>query len=188
MGTMGKTMTTGGDVVSFLKDQHEQVKSLFQEVRYTAGKERSAAFRALRRMLAVHETAEEEIVHPAARISLPGGDAIVTARLEEERKAKDALVELEKLDVDSQEFESKLSALEGDVLAHAAAEEMTEFDRLADQLDPTRLERMQRAVAFAEAVAPTRPHPGIESQGANLLVGPFVSMVDRARDAIQSRK
>jgi hypothetical protein len=43
---------------------------------------------------------------------------------------------------------------------------------------------MAKAVRAAEAIAPPRPHPGVESAKTNLLVGPFASMLDRARDAI----
>ena len=37
----------------------------------------------------------------------------------------------------------------------------------------------------AEAIAPTRPHAGVESAKLNFAVGPFASMLDRARDLIQ---
>ncbi|MFO0612174.1 MAG: hemerythrin domain-containing protein [Polyangiaceae bacterium] len=187
MGTIGNNMT-GGDVVTFLKAQHEQVRTLFQLVFETSGDERASAFHALRRTLAVHETAEEEIVHPAARQALPDGDIVVAMRLAEERAAKEMLVELESIDLDTEAFERGLVSLEQAILTHSDAEEVTEFDRLANELDPTRLERMQRAVEFAETIAPTRPHPGIESRAANLFVGPFASMIDRARDAIQRVK
>ena len=43
---------------------------------------------------------------------------------------------------------------------------------------------MRKVVELAEAVAPTRPHPGVESRAANMLAGPFAAMLDRARDAI----
>lgn len=184
---MGTMIKSGTDVVSFLKGQHEQVKALFERVTSTHGEEREKAFRALRRLLAVHETAEEEIVHPAARHALANGEAIVTARLREENQAKKALTELEELDVDSIEFETKLRALKASVVAHAESEEREEFERLGSQLDPARLERMRKAAEFAEAVAPTRPHAGIESAAANLLVGPFAAMVDRSRDALSGK-
>jgi hypothetical protein len=35
---------------------------------------------------------------------------------------------------------------------------------------------MASAVVAAQAIAPTRPHPGIESAKLNLVVGPFASM------------
>ncbi|WP_239071904.1 hypothetical protein [Amycolatopsis sp. SID8362] len=37
----------------------------------------------------------------------------------------------------------------------------------------------------AEAVGPTRPHPGVESATANLLLGPPAAIMDRARDLIR---
>ncbi len=180
---MGTMITSGTDVVSFLKGQHEQVKALFEQVISSAGEERSKAFSSLRRMLAVHETAEEEIVHPAARRALPNGEAIVRQRLHEENQAKQELSEIEKLDVGSTEFDTKIRKLKAAVIAHAEAEEREEFNGLATALEPRRLERMRKAAEFAESVAPTHPHPGIESATANMLVGPFAAMVDRSRDA-----
>jgi len=184
---MGTIIGTSQDVISFLKEQHKEVKTLLSAVGSTKGEERSNAFYELRRLLAVHETAEEEVVHPAARRSLPDGEAIIEARLAEENEAKKALAELEELDIDSTEFESKFATLAKDVIAHADAEEREEFARLAIKLEPERLDRMRRAVELAESVAPTRPHPGVESQVANIFVGPFAAMVDRARDAVMGK-
>ncbi|AKU94979.1 hypothetical protein AKJ09_01643 [Labilithrix luteola] len=47
---------------------------------------------------------------------------------------------------------------------------------------------MRTAAELAENVAPTRPHAGIESAAANLIAGPFASMMDRARDALAAKK
>lgn len=184
---MATMISSGIDVVAFLKEQHEQIKAGFEQVRASAGEQRKTQFVALRRLLAVHETAEEEIVHPAARRALANGDVIVDARLQEENEAKKVLAELEDLDVSSAEFERQFVLLQSSVLLHARAEEENEFERLADELDTDRLEKMRKAVTFAESVAPTRPHPGIESAAANMLAGPFASMLDRARDAISGK-
>jgi len=184
---MATMIKSGKDVVSFLKGQHQQVKSMMEDVSTRSGKERERAFFDLRRVLAVHETAEEEIVHPAARTAIPDGEREVKARLQEENEAKKALTELEGLDVDSAEFETKFGKLKTAVLAHAKAEEHEEFDRLADALEPARLERMRKAAELAEAMAPTRPHAGIESKAANMFAGPFAAMVDRSRDALSGK-
>jgi hemerythrin superfamily protein len=177
---------TGEDVVHFLKAQHERIKSLFAEVLDSKGEDREELFVQLRRLLAVHETAEEEIVHPRAR-KLADAEQVVAARLEEEHKAKETLRELEKLDVDSAEFDGMFRTLQQDVLAHAEAEEQEEFAALAEAFDPPELQRMRHAVEFAERMAPTRPHPGVESAAANVLVGPFAMMIDRTRDAIRGK-
>lgn len=184
---MATMISSGIDVVTFLEEQHDQIKAAFEQVQTSTGEHRKNLFVALRRLLAVHETAEEEIVHPAARRALPNGDVIVDARLREENEAKKVLAALEDLDVDSAEFEQNLALLRSSVLAHARAEEENEFERLADVLDTDRLEKMRKAVNFAESVAPTRPHPGVESRAANMLAGPFAMMLDRARDAISGK-
>jgi len=182
------TMISGGiDVVSFLKEQHEQIRSAFEQVLAASGEERRNLFLALRRLLAVHETAEEEVVHPVARRTLTDGEVIVRARLEEEHEAKEVLSSLEDLDVDSNEFEKKLTLLQSAVLIHAKAEEQNEFELLGNVMDQEQLDRMRKAVDFAEKVAPTRPHPGVESATLNMLAGPFASMIDRARDAIAGK-
>lgn len=46
---------------------------------------------------------------------------------------------------------------------------------------------MGRAAKLAEAIAPTRPHAGIESQMANLMAGPFAAMLDRTRDIVAGK-
>ncbi|MUL75021.1 hemerythrin domain-containing protein [Mycolicibacterium sp. CBMA 226] len=174
------------DVIDLLTGQHEQIKSLFTETLVLAGEERERAFRDLRRLLAVHETAEEEIVHPRAKHKVPDGEKVVGARLEEEHEAKKALAELESLDIDSKEFTAKLTKLRDAVIAHAEHEEAEEFAKLGAELSPKELELMGQVAKLAQAVAPTRPHPGVESQAANLIVGPFAAMLDRARDVISS--
>jgi hemerythrin superfamily protein len=177
----------GRDVVAFLLNQHQQIKDLFEQVSKSTGAEREEAFTTLRRLLAVHETAEEEIVHPRARQELSDGDDVVDARLQEENEAKQKLSTLESLDIDSAEFEKLFQELQADVLNHAASEEELEFGRLADELDQAQLERMRKAVELAEATAPTHPHPGVESAKANMLAGPFAAMLDRARDLVTGK-
>lgn len=184
---MATMISSGTDVISFLKDQHEEIRSLFKLVDGSEGSAKHDAFISLRRLLAVHETAEEEIVHPAARRVLPHGESLVDARLLEENEAKQILAQLEDLDVDSPEFIAKFDMLERGVFTHAQAEEREEFAQLASALDQGQLDRMRRAAELAEKMAPTRPHAGVESATANVLAGPFASMLDRARDALSGK-
>lgn len=184
---MATMISSGVDVISFLQEQHEQIKIMMNNVASSDGKEKRDAFVALRRLLAVHETAEEEIVHPAARRALQHGERLIDARLLEENEAKKVLAQLEKLDVDSPEFDTAFSKLHQSVLIHAQNEERDEFAQLASVLDQSQLDRMRRAAELAEKFAPTRPHPGVESATSNLLAGPFAAMLDRARDALSGK-
>ncbi|GAA2722159.1 MULTISPECIES: hemerythrin domain-containing protein [Streptomyces] len=173
------------DVVTLLKQQHQQIRELFREVEASGGTSRKDAFNRLVRLLAVHETAEEEIVHPAARRAFASGDKVVDDRLREEHDAKQVLSELEDMDPESPEFMPTLNALRDDIEAHADAEERLEFDRLREAHDPRRLASMAKAVRTAEAMAPTHPHPGVESATKNILLGPFAAIADRTRDAVR---
>ncbi|KMO78555.1 hemerythrin domain-containing protein [Mycolicibacterium chlorophenolicum] len=175
------------DVIAFLRDQHNLIKDLFEEVLGASGtKAREQAFVELRQLLAVHETAEEMVVHPRARNDGAAGDDIVDARLREEHEAKVQLTKLESMDVGSDAFITELTAFREAVLEHAEREETEEFTKLERDLDESELRGLAAAVRAAEAIAPTRPHPGVESAKLNFAVGPFASMLDRARDVISA--
>lgn len=173
------------EVVAFLKAQHNLIEDMFDQVLHaTDPTAREKPFAALRQLLAVHETAEEMLVHPRARHEADAGDAIVDARLKEEHSAKELLSQIEKLDVTTDEFIAEVAKLRDAVLEHAEHEEAEEFPVLQRQLDDDDLKRMGTAVRAAEAIAPTHPHPGVESAKLNFALGPFASMLDRARDLI----
>ena len=97
------------DVVSLLMRQHGDIRNLFDEVEATTGDERRDAFRRLVRLLAVHETAEEEVVHPFVRRAVPGGEQVVEDRLTEEREAKETLAALDEMDTDDPKFLPQLN-------------------------------------------------------------------------------
>ncbi|MFD7233308.1 hemerythrin domain-containing protein [Streptomyces sp. NPDC059881] len=173
------------DVVSLLMRQHGDIRNLFDEVEAATGTERQDAFRRLVRLLAVHETAEEEVVHPFARRYLSGGEEVVEDRLAEEKAAKETLATLDDLDTNDPTFMPQFMKLRKDVQEHARAEERYEFTHIRRSTDATNLAAMAKAVKAAEAIAPTRPHPGVESAAANVALGPVAALIDRTRDTIR---
>jgi hemerythrin superfamily protein len=175
---------TSTDVVALLEHQHVRIRRLFATVRSSSGADRRTAFDDLRRLLAVHETAEEMVVHPSARRH--GANDVVDARLAEEHDAKQVLKELIEMDVEDADFDDRLATFERMVLDHADGEEREEFPHLRTHATATELSLMAKAVLAAEALAPTRPHPGVESMTLNLALGPVASLVDRTRDAVQA--
>ncbi|MCW2719567.1 hemerythrin domain-containing protein [Pseudonocardia sp.] len=180
------TATHEQDVVTMLVEQHNQVRNLFGELNTATGDRKRELFDDLVRLLAVHETAEEEVVHPMARRKIDGGEQVVETRLQEEDHAKRALGELYDLGVDNPEFDNKLAPFEQAVEQHAAREENEEFARLRATLSAEELRRMAGAVRAAQAMAPTRPHPGSpESAAGNLLLGPPLAVFDRVRDGVR---
>jgi len=172
------------DVIDVLLDQHVAIKQLFTDLASADGPRKRELFEDLVRLLAVHESAEEQVVHPVARAV--AGDGEVEARLHEEEEAKHALSKLYDLGVDHPAFDTELTALSRAVLTHAEHEEREEFARLRREESPEKLRRLAGALTAAEKVAPTRPHPGAgQSATANMLLGPPMGVFDRVRDAIR---
>lgn len=167
--------------------QHQRIRQLFESVLAGQVEDRDEAFAELRRLLAVHEAAEEIVVHPRARTDLRVGGALVDECLEEERTVKRLLAELEDMDIQSAEFVATVRILRDVVERHSEREERDEFIALRTDIDGDEAARMAETISVIESIAPTRPHPGAQSATANLLIGPFASMLDRARDAIAAR-
>ncbi|TMR31195.1 hemerythrin domain-containing protein [Nonomuraea zeae] len=173
------------DVIDLLQAQHGMIRDLFDEVEQAPADRRGEAFTRLVRLLAVHETAEEEIVHPYARHKIDGGDAVVEDRLAEEKEAKELLMRMDEAGPDASDFRQNLEILRAAVEAHARSEERYEFPQLRARTSGAERRGMAAGVKAAEALAPTHPHPGVESALKNVLVGTPMAMMDRARDVIR---
>lgn len=180
------SQTQAKDAVDFLIEQHNEVKSLFQQITSGSPASRRQPFEAVVRALAVHETAEEEVMWPVVRKRVPNGDALVKARIGEEDQAKKALSGLEKVDPASDDFLPLFKRVADIVLEHAQHEEREVFPQLREHQDATMLEAMRKALVAAETTAPTHPHASApESAVGNMVMGPFVAVADRVRDALR---
>jgi hemerythrin superfamily protein len=175
--------TADDDVIAEIVKDHQEIKRLFSEVEQSNGGSKRDAFNRLLTKLAVHETAEEEVVHPAVRSAARD---VVEQRLSEEDKGKKLLHELEEMGVDDPRFAAAFQTLEQEVLRHASNEERDEHPVLRSTVDQDKLRSMAKVYRAAEATAPTHPHPNSpESAIGNMVVGPVVAVIDRARDAIR---
>ncbi|MEV6101813.1 hemerythrin domain-containing protein [Nocardia sp. NPDC051981] len=177
--------TEQDDVVALLEEQHTQIKDLLQQVETASGDAKRQPFEDLVRLLAVHESAEEQVVHPASRRAKVAGE-VIDDRLHEEDEAKHVLAELYELGVTHDQFAGKFRDFAGSVIEHAELEEKEEFAQLRRSLSERDSTRLATAVRVAEAVAPTRPHPQAgESATANVVFGPPLALFDRVRDAVR---
>lgn len=115
------------NAVALLLRQHEEIRRLCRRVEANTGRRREEAFESLRRLLAVHETAEEQVVHPIVRRIAPNGDRIVDRLLEEEKRGKTMLRDLERMGTHDPSFPPMFARLRAEVLQHAEREEREEF-------------------------------------------------------------
>ncbi|HSA50489.1 MAG TPA: hemerythrin domain-containing protein [Yinghuangia sp.] len=171
------------DVLAILLLQHARIQELFAEVKAADGDAKQRSFDELRRLLAVHETAEEMIVRPAAKKT--AGPAEADARNDEERQANKDLAMLEDLHAGAATFDAKFAAFEKAVLRHADREESEEFPALREGCTEAERRKMGSRFRIAEKAAPTHPHPtAAGSPAAQWTVGPFAALADRIKDAL----
>lgn len=183
------TTTQQKDVVDVLQAQHEQIKKLFGQVTAASGTQKRELFEDLVRLLAVHEAAEEELVHPLSRKDNAAGDAVVDARLAEEQQAKRELADLYDMGTGDPKFDTRFARLQEAVLAHAEHEQQEEFPALRRAVPAEQLTRLAGMVQAAEKMAPTRPHPHAPSSAiGNLIVGAPMAVFDRIRSAIRDAR
>jgi Hemerythrin HHE cation binding domain len=186
---MGPRRGAGGasvvDVVDLLERQHEQIRRGFAKVA-RGGPDRDRDWMALRRLLAVHEGAEEAHVHPLARKKVPGGKHVIASRKLEERAAKKLLRALDRLGPRHPRFDELLPELRTAVLAHAKREEREEFRPLRQTVTLPRRKVAKLNAKVTQALGPTRPHPAVNSQLGNKLAAPVAGPLDRARDVVRA--
>jgi hemerythrin superfamily protein len=176
------------DAASRIREQHSVIRQLFTDVMQCSADRRAETFEPLVRLLAVHETAEEEIVYPAVSAMGESAATLVKERRAEEDQAKKVLAKLEGLDAPGTEFMTELTAFHEAVEQHAQNEELHILP-LLEKMEPDKQASMGKLFAAAEAMAPTHAHRmAPESAVGNMLVGPFVAMIDRVRDAIHDAR
>jgi hemerythrin superfamily protein len=133
-----------------------------------------------------HEVAEEEVLYPAIRKYVDGGDDLADARLREQAEAESLLHDIQTLDPNTEYFLASFIKLRADVLRHAEAEEQTVFPALASAVAPDEQVRLGKRYERAKQAAPTHPHPHApDTPPANIVIGPIAAFVDRVRDAVR---
>jgi hemerythrin-like domain-containing protein len=131
------------NAIELLKEDHDKVDKLFQQVKATEESEHSAIFEKINKELEVHTHIEETIFYPRM---LEEGDeelqSIVKEGIEEHRQAKMFLRELSALAEDSEKFEPKLKVLMEDIEHHVQEEEGDMFKMIEKQFDAAVLKEL----------------------------------------------
>jgi hemerythrin superfamily protein len=173
------------DIVTVLLSDHKKVEQMLSRMEEASTAQAGELFWELTNDLVRHEVAEEEIVYPEVRKSVPNGERLADARIKEQSAAEELLAEMEKAGPDDDQFYARFTKLRRAVLEHAEKEETLIFEPLRQALDEKRREQLGQRYEKAKAAAPTHPHPAApDTPPGNLALGPVAALVDRARDAM----
>lgn len=146
------TMSTHAELVAAVTAQHGQVTQLIARTKESEGDDRRANLAALRRLMALHEAAEQATLHPL--LATLGGPESESGRerMAEEEEAANLVDRLDGFEVSSYEFIMQLQLLEEAMTFHATAEEERELPRLRDAPEAD-LRRAVGALATATALS-----------------------------------
>ena len=141
------------NALDILKQDHQKVKGLFQEMRKDSDRGRQKElFDKIDTELEIHTHIEETVFYPAVDEHEEFKDMIAEAR-EEHQEAKLLLDELEELGADDHDFGSKLQQLMEAVEHHVEEEEGEMFPKIQEVFDEDELEELGRDLEMAKGTA-----------------------------------
>ena len=172
------------DVIDLLVTDHKEVNALFGRYRRASKadtKEKLA--REIVKELSVHAAVEEQFVYPLVRARVDGGGDLASHSIEEHQELKRLLANLEKAQVGKAAFDRTMDKVVATVHEHVQDEEQEMFPKLRKATDSNLRKRVGSVAEKAKSVVPTHPHPLVPGTAtAQLVAGPWASIMDRARD------
>lgn len=132
--TRSRTAPAQPDAIQLLKDDHAEVKQLFDRFEKladdTSPDEREEIVREACAKLTVHATVEEEIFYPAAREAPDVEDLLNEAEVEH-GTAKDLIAKLDAMESDDEMFDAHFTVLSEYIKHHVKEEEGELFPKIA---------------------------------------------------------
>ena len=133
-------------VTVLLRNDHEQVKSLFEKVKKSNARNqngRKDLFNEIRREILIHSQMEMEIFYPALAGTASARATELVSRAEREHHAVEKLLqEMNLMNATDKAFETKMDQLMADVTRHIDMEEEEIFDEARKNLPEFRLEEL----------------------------------------------
>jgi hemerythrin superfamily protein len=182
------------DLIDVLTRQHDQVTALVKQLDTIPGRskggtaeqatERESIVDMITKMLAQHETSEEELLWPLVRDRLPDGDDWAEQGTAQEQEATETLLALQRGDPQTEEYDDLVEKLMTQLHKHVTHEDKV-FLRLRDSVGEDELFRLGERVLAAQEHAPTRPHPRAPRKKAAAVkaAATAAAPLDEARDA-----
>ncbi|MEW2513721.1 hemerythrin domain-containing protein [Streptomyces sp. NPDC046870] len=176
----------GGSILVRQRREHEEMDRLMN--RYLTLDDVHQRERVLKQVVQLvfsHAFAEETVLWPTVRASVPDGEEL-TARVEEEhQQINDLVADIERLPAGDPGREDKVQRAFALIRQDIRDEEDLLLPRLQDAMNTARLRTLGTTWAAVRQTAPTHPHPVIPRRPpGNALLGVPLSVYDRVRDAL----
>jgi|tagenome__1003787_1003787.scaffolds.fasta_scaffold20847451_2 hemerythrin superfamily protein len=178
--------TTGAraDAIEAVTTDHRVVEQLFTVLMHTKVPEddelRSELARRIVHELSVHASIEEDVLYPAVRRHVDGGDDLIDRSVAEHQALKEQLARFDGMAPGNADFLQVAQGVEQLVAQHVQEEERSVLPALHDSVPGERLYELGDALEKAKASAPTHAHPNAPS---NPVVSKIAGIVDKVRDA-----
>ena len=174
-----------GSVLARQRRDHVALDELLDRCASTTGDEQLEVLDRIYRLVFPHAFAEEAVLWPALRRSVPDGEAL-TLRVEQEHQEINELVTvLERARPGEPGREALLDRVVGLLRADVRDEEDLLLPRLQEHLDEASLRRLGWSWELVRRIAPTRPHPVVARRPpGNVLSALPLTIIDRSRDAL----
>ncbi len=147
------------DALQMLKQDHEKVKKLLEELDSTterAIKTREEGVMTLKQELTVHELIEEEIFYPALKEHAEAKEIVLEA-YEEHDVVDTILSELEQTPVDDETWHAKFTVAKENLEHHIEEEEGEMFKQARELLGTDELSTLAEQMQRREEQAQSRP-------------------------------
>ena len=129
------------DVLEFLKDEHDEAKSMFSKLEKARGAEAQRLWDRLRSMLTLHEEMEETHLYPSLKEEPPTEDLILESY--QEHHVMDVLIgEISELEPSDEEWAPKIKVLQENTEHHIEEEEGELFPKVRKIWDKARREEI----------------------------------------------
>ena len=167
------------------KRDHVVLDQLLHRLGETNGPDRDEVLTRISRLVFPHAFAEEAVLWPAIRASLPDGEEL-TLRIEREhQEVNELFAELERTPHGDPRSAELLDRIVAVLREDVRDEEDLLLPRLQAALSPARLRRLGRAWELVRRTAPTRPHPVVARRPpGNALAALPLTVLDRSRDRL----
>ena len=171
-------------VLARQRADHAVLDELLHEAARTRGRQQDEVLTRLARLVFPHAYAEETVLWPVVRATLPDGDEITLRNEREHQQINELFSDLDRTPPGPAR-DALLDRTAELLRQDARDEEDLILPRLQAALSAAQLRRLGRTLALVRRTAPTRPHAVVSRRPpGNLLSGLPLSALDRCRDGL----